>query len=66
MASPALDELLGLLANDYKVDWVRTVPIAETGKDVVEVRLRKGSLEAIVKGNDKDFCDYASAIYSSP
>ena len=66
MPSPALSELLDLLAKDFKVDWVQTDQMAESSKEVVVVRLRKGSLEATVKASDRDFCDYASSLYSSP
>ena len=66
MASPALDKLLGLLTEGFKVDSVQTDWTAEAGKKTVTVHLRKGSLEANVKAADSDFCDYASALYSSP
>ena len=66
MASPALDKLLELLTENFKVDSVQTDWTAETGEKVITVLLRKGSLEANVKASDKDFCDYASALYSSP
>ncbi len=66
MRSPALNELLDLLAKDFKVDWVQTDQTAGSSKEVVEVRLRKGGLEATVKASDRDFCDYASSLYSSP
>lgn len=66
MASPALDKLLELLAKDFKVDSVHTDWTAVTGGAVVTVHLRKGSLEENVKASDEDFCDYASALYSSP
>ena len=66
MASPALDKLLELLAGGYKVDSVQTDWAAGPGGKVITVHLRKGGLEADVNGSDKDFCDYASALYSSP
>ena len=66
MPSSALNELLDLLAKDFKVDWVQTVRVEESSKEVIEVRLRKGNLEATVKASDRDFCDYASSLYSSP
>jgi hypothetical protein len=66
MASHALDKLLQLLARGFKVDSVHTDWTATTGDAVVTVHLRKGSLEENVKASDKDFCDYASAQFSSP
>ena len=66
MASPALDRLLTLLAEGYKVDSVQTDWTAEAGGKATTVYLRKGGLEANVKAGDEDFCDYASALYSSP
>ena len=66
MASPALDKLLEFLAEGFKVDSVQTDWTAEAGGKIITVYLRKGGLEANVKGSDKDFCDYASALYSSP
>ena len=66
MASPALEKLLDLLSQGFKVDSVQTDWAAEGGKKVITVYLRKGSLEANVKAGDSDFCDYASALYSSP
>jgi len=66
MASPALDKLLDLLAKDFKVVSVHTDWTAVTGDAVVTVHLRKGSLEENLKASDSDFCDYASALYSSP
>ena len=64
VASPALDRLLKLLAEGFKVDSVQTDWAA--GGKVITVYLRKGGLEANVKAGDRDFCDYASALYSSP
>ena len=66
MASPALDRLLTLLAEGYKVDSVQTDWTAEAGGKVITVYLRKGGLEVNVKAGDGDFCEYASALYSSP
>ncbi|HUK79257.1 MAG TPA: hypothetical protein VLU91_01165 [Nitrososphaerales archaeon] len=66
MASPALDRLLELLTEGYKVDSVQTDWTAVPGGKVVTIYLRKAGLEANVKGGDRDFCDYASALYSSP
>ena len=66
VASPALDKLLELLTEGFKVDSVQTDWTAEAGKKIITVYLRKGSLEANVKSGDRDFCDYASALYSSP
>ena len=66
MASPALDRLLELLAEGFKVDSVQTDWMAGAGGKLITVFLRKGSLEANVKSGDKDFCEYASALYSSP
>jgi len=66
VASPALDRLLRLLAEGFKVDSVQTDWTAEAGGKVITVYLRKGGLEADVKAGDRDFCDYASALYSSP
>ena len=66
VASPALDKLLDLLTQGFKVDSVQTDWTAEAGGKVITVYLRKGSLEANVKAGDRDFCDYASALYSSP
>ena len=64
VANPALDKLLELLAEGFKVDSVQTDWAA--GGKIITVYLRKGSLEATVKSGDRDFCDYASALYSSP
>ena len=66
VASPALDRLLELLTEGFKVDSVQTDWAAEAGGKSVTVHLRRGGLEADVKGSDRDFCEYASALYSSP
>lgn len=66
MASPALERLLKLLTEDFKVDSVQTDWTAGPGGKVITVHLRKGGLVEDVKSGDKDFCEYASALYSSP